>query len=232
MTQRMEHLELMLSELERYGLKGEVSDRGKHLEVAWVSPLGRRFVIAPRTPSDWRSALNCRSDIRRMLRADNLQPKSVNELSFQKAMTLPKQPLLTQEQVANRDIEALTDLVFDMQAQIAILQEQNIALADKMNSITVVSTISFAGQAKPDDGDVVLNISRKLYDNIAAKPAKAEKKVNKTEMVLGLLSTNFRGVKDLIRESKITRAHVNNILQVAKRKGLVENGLRGEWRKK
>jgi hypothetical protein len=68
MTQRMEHLEPVLDELERYGLKSEIGDRGKHLEIRWNTPMGERFIIMPKTPSDWRGALNSRSDLRKMLR--------------------------------------------------------------------------------------------------------------------------------------------------------------------
>src|ERR1700677_2013035 len=136
MTQRNEHLELCLEELERYGLKGEISERGKHLELAWVSPLGRRFVIAPKTPSDWRSSLNMRSDLRKLLRADNLQPKQVSNLTFQKAMSLPKQPTINKELLLQNDVDALTDLVFDLQSQLSLLQ-------NKMNSMRVVARIEF-----------------------------------------------------------------------------------------
>jgi len=45
---------------------------GKHLQVRWSHRGGQRFYALPATPSDWRSPLNVRSDIRRMLKADGL----------------------------------------------------------------------------------------------------------------------------------------------------------------
>ena len=221
MSQRNEHIDLLLEELERYGLKGQVSDRGKHLEVAWEAPLGRRFVIAARTPSDWRTGLNTRSDLRRLLKADNLQPKQINELTFQRAMQLPKAREITNEQILQKDVDVLTDLVFELQSTVAALQEQNIALAERMNSITVVSKIELGSPNQdPVEGPI------KLYNGTGAPH-----KETKTSMVLNMLTAQFSPVSDLIRRSGLTRAHVNTILQKAKNAGLVENGLRGQWRK-
>ena len=132
MSQRNEHLDLIINELERYGLRGEVSDRGKHLEVAWTTPHGRRFVIAARTPSDWRAGLNTRSEVRKLLKADNMQVKHISELSYQKAMSLPKHVMPT-EHVLQQDVIVLTDMVFELQSHISVLQQQNQMLQDKIN---------------------------------------------------------------------------------------------------
>ena len=188
MTQRNEDIDRVMDELERHGLRGVVSDRGKHLEVAWETPHGRRFVIAARTGSDWRGGLNLRSDCRKLLRADNIQPKQISELTFQRAMSLPK-AMPPRGETLQKDVDTLTDLVFDLQAQLSALQE-------RLDSAAVVS------------------------------------KMTKTGLVLGLLTCQFRHVAEVIRESKLTRAHVNTILQKAKNRGLVENGLRGMWRRK
>jgi hypothetical protein len=45
---------------------------GKHLQVRWSHRGAQRFYALPGTPSDWRSPLNVRSDIRKMLRSDGL----------------------------------------------------------------------------------------------------------------------------------------------------------------
>lgn len=218
MTQRNECVDLVINELERYGLRGEVAERGKHLEVAWSTPHGRRFVIVAKTPSDWRASLNTRSDLRKMLRADNLQPKQISELSFQKAMSLPKPVMLT-EHILQKDVNELTDLIFDLQSQITQLRE-------KLDTATINATIKFGSQPKDSD-DVVLEIPTKLY-NASEKP----KYRTKLDLLLSLLLTQFRPVTEIIKESGLTRGHVNNLLQKAKNRGLAENGLRGEWSRK
>lgn len=221
MAQRQEHLELMLEELEKYGLVGEISERGKHLEIAWQSPAGRRFIIAPRTPSDWRSSMNCRSDMRKLLRADNLQPVSVSNLSFQKAMALPKEPVLPKEQLIQKDVEALTELVFELQGQIDSMKQYiATALREQLMSMTVVSRVEFQQPKVKLPKEV-----RETYAEMMAKP------VRKTDLVWSLLSSNWKEVRSLVDETGINRAHINTILQKFRREGKVENGLRGQWRR-
>jgi hypothetical protein len=45
---------------------------GKHLQLRWPHKGGVWFYALPTTPSDWRSSLNVRSDIRKILRDDGL----------------------------------------------------------------------------------------------------------------------------------------------------------------
>jgi hypothetical protein len=45
---------------------------GKHIQARWSCRGGTRFYALPATPSDWRSPLNVRSDIRKILKADGL----------------------------------------------------------------------------------------------------------------------------------------------------------------
>jgi hypothetical protein len=48
---------------------------GRHAQVRWLSPSGQpRMYTVPLTSSDWRSPLNVKSDIRKLLRADGLLP--------------------------------------------------------------------------------------------------------------------------------------------------------------
>lgn len=232
MTQRNEHLELALEELERYGLKGEISERGKHLELAWVSPAGRRFVIAPKTPSDWRGSLNLRSDLRKLLRADNLEPKPINNLSFQKAMTLPK-PAINRESFLQNSVDALTDLIFELQADLSAVREQNQSLQDKMNSITVVSRIEFAGQKKPEDADVVLEVSRKLYDAVIVTSKEKPFREGSTQSkIFNAITLQYQSAHEIVKLSGVGLKYVQNTLSKAKKLGFVELGLRDQWRRK
>jgi hypothetical protein len=63
-----------LEELTKAGIHHpEIARGGKHLQLRWVTPSGQpRMFAVSNTPSDWRSPENARSDMRRMLRADNM----------------------------------------------------------------------------------------------------------------------------------------------------------------
>lgn len=239
--QRMEHIELAMEELERYGLKGEVSERGKHLEIGWETPLGRRFVIVPKTPSDWRGCLNSRSDVRKLLRADNLQPKAINELTFQKAMSLPKAPVLPREQLLKNDIDALTDMVFELQSSLAVLQQQNDMLQERMNSATVVSkitsSISFSREPQPaplgivDNGDEIIEVVEKTW-NIPSHKSGPFRKGSAMGDVIAALTDVFQSKHDIAKRLQLPLFTVNQALFKGKRAGFVEHGLRNMYRRK
>ena len=227
MSQRNEIVDLCIDELEHYGLRGEVSDRTKHIEIAWHAPQGRRFIIVPKTASDWRSRLNSRSDMRKMLRADGLQPRQINELTYHKAMSLPKPVIVNKEQALQSDVEALVDFAFDLQSKLFEMQEQYNALQDKMNSITVVSRVQF-GALQEDRGDIAVEVQRRTYQ---AADGPGFRSGTKSDLVLSMMTAQFGPVADLYKKTELSRAHVNSILQKAKKRGLVEAGLRGQWRK-
>ena len=227
MSQRNEIVDLCIDELERYGLRGEVSDRTKHIEIAWHAPQGRRFIIVPKTASDWRSGLNSRSDMRKMLRSDNLHPRQITEQTYHKAMSLPKPIIINKEQALQRDVDALVELMFDLQSKLSEMQEQHTALQDKMNSITVVSKVQFG--PPQNDGGAVVEVQRKVYQATSDGPG--FRFGTKSDMVLSMMTAQFGPVADLYKKLGLSRAHVSNILQKAKKRGLVESGLRGQWRK-
>jgi len=59
-----------LDMLAKRGLVPVVSKRGKHIKVRWVDQ-GRVYVlVVARTPSDYRTRLNSRAVLRRLLRAN------------------------------------------------------------------------------------------------------------------------------------------------------------------
>lgn len=225
MAQRNEDVEMLMEELERHGLRGELGERGKHLEIAWNAPAGRRFIIIAKTPSDWRGSMNSRSALRKLLRADGLQPKPISELSFQKAMSLPKQATITKELLLQKDVDALTDLVFEIQGQIdSIKQFIGEAVREQLSAMTVTSKVSFADaefkQPYKHDTDLMLKIEQ-------------PKNVKKTDLVWDLLATTrWTEVQAIVKQTGINRSHVSTILQGFRRAGKVENGLRGQWRRK
>lgn len=223
---RNEHVALLLDELKRYGIKGQVGERGKHLEVAWETALGHRFVVCAKTPSDWRGGMNARSELRKLLRADGLSPKPA-ELSFQRAMSLPEKPLFTpaeKEKNLHNDVEALTDMVFELQAQLDNMRDVvREVIREQLSALTVVSKVSLGEQP----GAVEQLFSMK------SEPALAELKT-KQQMIAELLSYQFSPVSSIIEQAKdiTTAASVRSTLQRLRREGIAENGLRGMWRLK
>lgn len=225
---RNEVTDLLLEELDKYGLKGTISDRGKHLEVSWETSQGSRFVIAPKTPSDWRSGLNTRSDLRKMLRTDNIPLKQESATSFQRAMSLPKEPLVTQiarDKILQRDLETLADLVLELQDQNNALQQQVSTLLSKLDSVTVVSTVmstvSFAGQQ-------VLDQSKQ----IEPKPIERHERVSSNEIVLSNVGFEWTTRQEILKKSAgLSLPVVSQCLIRLRKRGLVENGLRGMWRR-
>lgn len=227
---RTDHVKLALAELEKYGLKGEVSHRSKHLEISWSAPQGERFICCALTPSDWRVPMKVRADIRKLLKADGLEPvEEKPAVSFQKAMSLPKPPLVStseREEALKNDVEALTDLVFELQAQIENMRS-TIAevIREQLQSVTVVSRVQFADKAPGP----VEQLFATLHE--ASNP-----KQTKSELVLSVLSYEYRPRQWIIAEAlklvPTTKQSINQILSKAKREGLVESGLRGMWRLK
>lgn len=65
-------LEIALSELAAVGISPEISRGGKHIRMHWKVNGNSRSHTIPLTPSDWRSPLNSRTQIRATLREDGL----------------------------------------------------------------------------------------------------------------------------------------------------------------
>jgi hypothetical protein len=55
--------------LAAHGFTATVDSSGRHLKIRWTDARGRqRFLVAPQTPSDFRTRLNSRATLRRLLR--------------------------------------------------------------------------------------------------------------------------------------------------------------------
>jgi hypothetical protein len=226
MTQRNETVDRIIDELERHGLKGVVGERGKHLEIAWETPLGRRFVIAPRTPSDWRAGMNLRSDLRKLLKADNIQPKAINDLSFQRAMSLPKL-VEPKEHVLQKDVEALVDLVFELQSQVA-------DLSSKLSSIKIVSTIQFGDAPKVEiEQGSPIAAHEEPKSNFSYVRQGPFRQGSKQADICNLLTEQFQHVSVVANHFKDTNIkYIYTTLFKAKKAGFAESGLRGMWRRR
>ena len=114
--------EIAFNELKAHGIKAHLRDtNGGHIEIAWqvVPEKEVRKIVVAKSTSDWRSRMNTRADVRRLLRADNVSPKMSQEkpkkpaqLLVQKAMSLP-QP----------DVLPIPDQVAAMRSEMADLSE-------------------------------------------------------------------------------------------------------------
>jgi hypothetical protein len=225
---RNEITDLLIDELDRYGLKGQVDDRSKHLEVVWVGSQGRRFLVVPKTPSDWRSGLNCRSDMRKILRADNEKIKEEDPLSFKKAMSLPKEPIVTfaaRERALQKDVETLCELVLELVEKTTIQQSQLSSILEKMNSIQVVSTVestvSFTGQQVVEQPHAERPTAQRHGRSALTIAA-----------VLEAMPFEWTRVPVLIGHTGFGKATVYKALNILFEQGLVEHGPHATWRKK
>jgi hypothetical protein len=213
MGARNECVEAVLLELERFGLKGEVSALAKHMEIAWHYPDGtRRIQIVPATPSDHRAALNSRGDVRRQLRADNVQKPERPVVSLGKALQLPSPNDFAANRLARleKDVEGLLDLVVELTSQLAETQA-------RLSNARVITTLSF--EAQP----VMVPVET---------PAVPHRKGSRQEGIMSALSNGqWRYRNDIAEEVKADVKLVSACLSNLRAKGLVENGLRGLWRK-
>ena len=222
MAARNELVDRAIDELALYGLKGEVSHRGKHIEIAWNTAHGRRFVIVAATGSDWRAGMNTRAQVRKLLRADNMQPMRISNVSLQRALSLPKETL-PQNQVLQNDVDALVELVCDMQTQIEALQ-------NKIDSMRVVSHIEFGSAAR--DVDVATLVIEQPEALPKVKKAIPFREGSSQAAIYNLLTDKYVSIHEIVKQSGQNLKYVSATLWKAKKKGFVELGLRGMYRRK
>jgi len=222
---RNELVDVTLEELAKFGLKGTVEDRGKHLGIVWSYNNQEHTTIVARTPSDHRAYLNCRGDVRRQLRNANVQKPPAEVVQFQRAMQLPKPTDNGHVKLANleRDFEALLDLTVDLQTQLALLQA-------KLSNAKV--TITFDG-AKPSyviPAEVVAKLG-------ASTPRKlrTESTTSGLSLLDKLATGRWTSLAELVSPNCSTKSleyqRTTSMLHYLKKLGKVENGQRGMWRK-
>jgi hypothetical protein len=114
-------LQILLAELRSVGLRPQVEKTGgNHNRVTWcVEGKEERVYFCSSTPSDYRSRLNVRADVRRMLRADNVAlEKTASRPQLQRAMEVPRAaPSIPEE------LTALRNEVADLAALVGELAE-------------------------------------------------------------------------------------------------------------
>lgn len=205
-----EQVEATLSELAKFGIKGEVVDRGKHLAVEWYYADGRhRQTIVSRTASDWRAVLNARSVVRRMLRADNIQLPPPSVVRLEKAFNLPKPADFAAEKIRRleNDVEALSDLILEQNLKLEALEK-------RLSSLRV--SVHFEAE---------------LPAAAVVKPLESHK-YGRSPAVLNCLSDgNWHTRTEIAKATGIAVDSVSRTLNYLKGVGKVENGQHSMWRR-
>lgn len=203
--------EAALTELAKFGVKGEVYDRGKHLSVEWNYGDGRyRQVFTARTGSDWRGPLNTRARVRRMLREDAIQLPSPSVVIFEKALNLPKPTDFAAEKLRRLegDVEALADLCLEQTLRIEALEKRLAGLR------------------------VTVSFEETVVTSVVPVQAPIQKTWGRSASILQFLDDGRWHAKTDIEKalniSKHTASHALNYLRSTNK---VENGQRGMWRK-
>lgn len=91
---------IAMREIEEAGYAPHVEHRGKHLAVVWKQGASERQYFAPATPSDRRAWLNCRADVRRILREASGPSSSVVPINAPRLMTSDEGALASSRDVA------------------------------------------------------------------------------------------------------------------------------------
>jgi hypothetical protein len=127
--------DIATNELKAHGIKAHMRDtNGGHIEIAWqvVPEKEVRKIIVAKTTSDWRSRLNTRAEVRRLLKADNVslkmtqsKPKKVAKLVVEQAMSLPQEVMPIPDQVAalRSEVGDLTELVMRLYKSVTGVRE-------------------------------------------------------------------------------------------------------------
>jgi len=202
--------EAALAELSKFGIKGEVVDRGKHLAVEWNYSDGRyRQVFTARTGSDWRGPLNVRARVRRILREANITLPPPSIVIFEKALNLPKPTDFAAEKIRRleNDVEALCDLCLEQSLRLEALEKRlaGLRVSVSFEEVAIKTT----------------ELSNWRANSMKQRPA-----------VLNYLSDGLWHNRNDI--AKVTEIPVNNVSRVLNQllnAGMVENGQRGMWRK-
>lgn len=121
MAYHNELTEIALNELKAHGIKGHLRDtNGGHIEITWrvVPEKEVRTIVVAKSTSDWRSRMNTRADVRRLLRADNVTLKMQHEKKPQKVQQLDKALALPPP-----DIMSVPDQLKAMRAELGDLTE-------------------------------------------------------------------------------------------------------------
>jgi hypothetical protein len=120
MIKSTEHRKSLERELTRVGITPQVETTGSgHVRLSWTIAGVRQSIICSSSPSDWRSNLNSRARVRRLLRSagvtlDTPPPRRQATLAFQSSEASPEpEPLEPRLERLEMDVGALLDMLVD-----------------------------------------------------------------------------------------------------------------------
>lgn len=114
--------QIAMNELKLHGIKPTMRPNGSgHIEIVWraVPEKQERVVVVARTPGDWRARMNTRAEVRRYLKADNVQlvvqnkPRTKAKAQLQDAINLPAEiiPIPDQLTALRGEIADLSEML-------------------------------------------------------------------------------------------------------------------------
>jgi hypothetical protein len=222
MSGRNEVVDTILKELEQHGLKPVLLNGGKHHKIRWVGPQGERTFVTSVSPSDVRTKLNARAQVRRMLRDDGVALRVEPKPSIlEKAMAVQPAPDPLGVRVAKLEAElnALTEMFLEQYAE----HDPVIELAVKGATVRLRPEAPKTPETKPS-----------RWDPAGRVPvhAPSRKRGAVQSAILGVMSFNeVSRAAELSRYVGRSPNHVTATLYNLQKKGLVEKLGRGEWRK-
>jgi hypothetical protein len=124
-----EVLDVIRRELKAHGVTPTIERTSKHVDVRWQIPGKQpRVYTTSSTPSDWRTRMNARAEVRRMLRADNVTLD-----------TAAKPRTLTERVVQPpRHVETIPDQVAAMRSELSDLSELIMELLEVVRNTAAV----------------------------------------------------------------------------------------------
>jgi hypothetical protein len=221
MTSHAEHLKTLEREIRNAGLKPVVErTEGGHMRISFEIHGLTHFIVTSWAPGLQRTTLNARAEIRKILRAhlvvDKQNPNVKSPL--EKALSMPSsdpEPFMDRIAHLERDLATMLDMYADLVDYAAARDKE------------------FNEQAKPTLAQQVLPPSPPPPPPPAPpKAAPVVKDTGKAHELLLSLEYQWLPLAEIMRREK-PRSYgaVTVSLNTLKKKGLVENGERGMWRK-
>lgn len=124
-----EIVDVVTRELKAVGIKPTIEQTSRHIAIRWIVAAGKeqRTIVTSCTPSDWRTRLNTRAEVRRYLRADGVNMSKQSEGGggggggggsgiLAKALQPPThvEPLPDQVKMLRAEVADLTDMMLCM----------------------------------------------------------------------------------------------------------------------
>ena len=233
---------IIQAELKEYGISSWVENRGKHIAVAWTYNGKARTLICARTPSDYRAILNQRGELRRMLKADGASCIKPQVLSFDHALSVPRNPPPRPDRLVM--LEQTIDTLVDMMAE---LQHEQLALKERLANVRANVTLSFDTPSKVEavlqDTPTMAIINAELAEPVTELGKLPVRRNERDERIIAALAefNNWVHISEIVKKVSPSVATAKSreyayssvsaqLYRLKNIKGLVESGQRGFWK--